>query len=117
MTVILLSGMGLHFIAEACGLARLVEPAMVVLEDVDLVAESRSFRPGLDNPLLFQVLNEMEGLAGDADVAFLLTTNRIDCSSRRSPSAPAGSTWRSRFPFPARKAATSCCACTGTACG
>ena len=35
-------------------------------------------RPGMDNPLLFQVLNEIDGLAGDADVAFVLTTNRVD---------------------------------------
>jgi cell division protease FtsH len=77
-TVVLLSGLGLQFIQEACALARLVQPALVVLEDVDLVAESRSSRPGLDNPLLFQVLNEMDGLGGDADVAFLLTTNRVD---------------------------------------
>ena len=32
----------------------------------------------MENPLLFQVLNEMDGLADDADVAFLLTTNRAD---------------------------------------
>ncbi len=77
-TVVLLSGTGLRYIGEACALARLVQPALVVLEDVDLVAEARSLRHGPDNPLLFQVLNEMDGLAGDADVAFLLTTNRVD---------------------------------------
>ena len=77
-TVVLLSGLGLRFVADACALARLVQPALVVMEDVDLVAESRSMRPGMDNPLLFQMLNELDGLAGDADVAFLLTTNRVD---------------------------------------
>ena len=30
------------------------------------------------NPLLFQLLNEMDGLAEDADVVFVLTTNRAD---------------------------------------
>ena len=30
------------------------------------------------NPLLFQLLNEMDGLAEDADVLFVLTTNRVD---------------------------------------
>ena len=30
------------------------------------------------NPLLFELLNEMEGMAEDADVTFLLTTNRPD---------------------------------------
>src|SRR3546814_17616463 len=30
------------------------------------------------NPLLFQLLNEMDGLAEDADIVFVLTTNRVD---------------------------------------
>jgi ATP-dependent 26S proteasome regulatory subunit len=30
------------------------------------------------SPVLFQLLNEMDGLAEDADVVFLLTTNRAD---------------------------------------
>ena len=51
----------------------------MVLEDVDLVAEERDHSPmGGGNPLLFQLLNEMDGVAGDADIAFLLTTNRLD---------------------------------------
>ena len=29
-------------------------------------------------PLLFQLLNEMDGLGADLDVTFLLTTNRAD---------------------------------------
>lgn len=78
-TVIVLTGLGLQFIREACNLARLLPPAVVVLEDVDLVAEERDHSPlGGGNPLLFQLLNEMDGVAGDADIAFLLTTNRLD---------------------------------------
>jgi ATP-dependent 26S proteasome regulatory subunit len=30
------------------------------------------------SPLLFEVLNEMDGIAEDADIAFILTTNRAD---------------------------------------
>jgi len=77
-TVIVLTGLGLGMVREACALARVVEPALVVLEDIDLVAEDRSIRPGQPNPLLFQVLNEMDGIFGGADIAFLLTTNRVD---------------------------------------
>jgi cell division protease FtsH len=78
-TVIVLTGMGVRFVREACNLARLLPPAIVVLEDVDLVAEERTMsHMGMGNPLLFQLLNEMDGVAGDADVAFLLTTNRLD---------------------------------------
>jgi ATP-dependent 26S proteasome regulatory subunit len=78
-TVIVLTGFGVQFIREACNLARLLPPAIVVLEDVDLVAEERTMSStGMGNPLLFQLLNEMDGVAGDADIAFLLTTNRLD---------------------------------------
>jgi ATP-dependent 26S proteasome regulatory subunit len=50
---------------------------MIVVEDVDLIAEERSAYDG-DTPLLFTLLNEMDGLDEDADVVFLLTTNRAD---------------------------------------
>ena len=73
-TVILLTGGALGAIGPACRLARSLEPAMVVLEDVDLVALERSHYIG--NPLLFDLLNEMDGLDEDADLIFALTTNR-----------------------------------------
>ena len=44
---------------------------------MDLIAEERGLRAG-QHPLLFQLLNEMDGLGGDLDVTFLLTTNRPD---------------------------------------
>jgi hypothetical protein len=76
-TVISLTGGSLHLIAEACSVARALEPAMLVVEDVDLIAEDRGMHPG-DHPMLFQLLNEMDGLAEDVDVVFVLTTNRAD---------------------------------------
>ncbi|MFI8929686.1 AAA family ATPase [Streptomyces sp. NPDC053474] len=76
-TVVLLSGVTIRAIGPACALARMLQPALVVLEDCDLIAEARDYGDG-EQPLLFQVLNEMDGLGDDADVAFLLTTNRAD---------------------------------------
>ncbi|MGZ4569692.1 MAG: AAA family ATPase [Blastococcus sp.] len=76
-TVIQLTGNALHLIAEACSVARTLQPAMLIIEDVDLIAEDRGMHPG-HHPLLFQLLNEMDGLAEDADVVFVLTTNRAD---------------------------------------
>ncbi|AZP20516.1 26S protease regulatory subunit [Streptomyces aquilus] len=76
-TVVILSGESINAIGPACALARMLQPALVVLEDCDLVAEARDYGGG-EQPLLFQVLNEMDGLGDDADVAFLLTTNRAD---------------------------------------
>jgi hypothetical protein len=76
-TVIQLTGNAMHLIAQACSVARTLQPAMLVIEDVDLIAEDRGMHPG-HHPLLFQLLNEMDGLAEDADVVFVLTTNRAD---------------------------------------
>jgi hypothetical protein len=77
VTVIVISGRALGRIQEACSVARTLQPAIVVVEDVDLIAEQREARPG-EHPLLFQLLNEMDGLNSAADVTFLLTTNRAD---------------------------------------
>jgi cell division protease FtsH len=77
-TVLLLTGGGLHMVRQACALARMLQPSIVVLEDVDLVAQDRGMMGHYGNPLLFDVLNEMDGMADDADVAFILTTNRAD---------------------------------------
>jgi len=59
-------------------MARILAPAMVVLEDVDLIAEERGQPFGRTGPLLFELLNEMDGLRDDCDVIFALTTNRVD---------------------------------------
>ncbi|RPF28311.1 AAA family ATPase [Georgenia muralis] len=75
-TVILLSGLSLQFVTQAADTARALQPAIVVLEDCDLVAEERSHRSS--SPLLFEVLDALDGLAADSDVVFLLTTNRAD---------------------------------------
>lgn len=77
VTVIQVSGNALQFVAEACSAARSLAPSIVVVEDVDLIAEDRGMHPG-EHPMLFQLLGEMDGIEGDADVAFILTTNRAD---------------------------------------
>src|SRR5262245_20754099 len=77
-TVMLLTGGSLHLVRPACALARMLSPAIVVLEDVDLVAEERGMVGHMSNPVLFDLLNELDGIEEDADVAFILTTNRAD---------------------------------------
>ena len=76
-TAVLLSGGSLRFVHDAAKVARAHQPAIVVLEDCDLVAEDRSFSMG-GSPLLFEVLDALDGLDADADVAFVLTTNRVE---------------------------------------
>ena len=76
-TIVELTGETLRAIREACSIARSLQPSMIVVEDVDLIAQERDHYDG-ETPLLFMLLNEMDGLAEDADVVFLLTTNRAD---------------------------------------
>ena len=66
-TRLVLTGRGLHAIGSASALARDLQPAVLVLEDVDLVAEDRSFGPG-STPVLFELLDAMDGAAPDADL-------------------------------------------------
>jgi hypothetical protein len=75
-TVLILTGVGLGAIGPACEMARALAPSMVVMEDVDLVALERD--EYMSSGLLFELLNEMDGMQQDLDVVFLLTTNRPD---------------------------------------
>ncbi|MGY3238136.1 DNA polymerase III delta prime subunit [Bradyrhizobium sp. USDA 4448] len=60
-------------------LARLLQPALVVIEDVDLIARDRiEMRDAREELMLNNLLNEMDGLKEDADILFLLTTYRLE---------------------------------------
>ena len=85
VTVVLLSGRTLEMLNHAAKLARAAQPAIVVLEDCDLVAEHRG---GTTNAALFETLEAMDGLDGDADVTFVLTTNRVDLLERALSERP-----------------------------
>jgi hypothetical protein len=77
-TVLLLTGAGMSSIETACKLARMLAPATVILEDVDLIGTQRNLQTVDANALLFELLNQMDGLADDTDIIFVLTTNRPD---------------------------------------
>jgi cell division protease FtsH len=100
-TVIILSGPSLGLVGAFGNLARRLAPAVVVLEDVDLVAEERTFGRGHANPVLFQLMNEMSGLAADADVAFVLTTNRPDALEPALAARPGRVDLAVEIPLPA----------------
>lgn len=87
-TAFVLSGQALGAITTACTLARIFTPSIVILEDVDLIASDRSFVSLGSNPLLFEVLNQIDGLGDDVDVTFLLTTNRVDVLERALSERP-----------------------------
>ena len=76
-TRLVLTGRALIGVGAVTEMARDLQPSVVVLEDVDLVAEDRSMGPR-SSPVLFDLLDAMDGAVGDADLLFLLTTNRAD---------------------------------------
>ncbi|RFA13857.1 AAA family ATPase [Subtercola boreus] len=85
ITTVLLTGSSIAYIGAAAEIARTFQPSIVVMEDIDLVAMQRSSTP---QPLLFEVLDALDGLDGDADVAFVMTTNRVQVLERALAERP-----------------------------
>jgi cell division protease FtsH len=77
-TVLLMTGASVQALESACRLARMLTPATIILEDVDLIGTEREHQTVSANALLFELLNQMDGLADDTDLLFVLTTNRPD---------------------------------------
>ena len=76
-TTLIITAAQMGWLDAYMGLARLLQPAMVVIEDVDLIARDRNDMDGpCEESLLNKLLNEMDGLKEDADILFVLTTNR-----------------------------------------
>jgi ATP-dependent Clp protease adapter protein ClpS len=75
-TTLIITAAQVTSLAHYMNLARLLQPAMVVIEDVDLIARDRNEMGSCEESLLNSLLNEMDGLKQDADILFILTTNR-----------------------------------------
>ena len=75
-TTLIITAAQIALLAHYMNLARLLQPAMVVIEDVDLIARNRDNMGPCEESLLNALLNEMDGLKQDADILFILTTNR-----------------------------------------
>lgn len=82
-------------------LARFLQPAVIVVEDVDLIARERTQMqvPGQEM-LLNKLLNEMDGLREDAEIIFILTTNRPDQLEPALSSRPGRIDQAIEFPLP-----------------
>ncbi len=99
-TVILLTGRQLGLIRESCQLARLLAPSIMILEDVDLVAEERTQNNTCSRGLLHDLLDEMDGIGTKAEVIFLLTTNRPDMIEPALSARPGRIDQAIEFPLP-----------------
>ena len=99
VTAIVVPGAALRFIGEACAIARTLQPSVVVVEDVELAAESRGPHAPLPPPLV-RLLTEMEGVGEDADVTFLLTTDRAELLEEALAARPGQIDHAARLPLP-----------------
>jgi hypothetical protein len=97
-TAVVLTGSSIRFVSAAAEIARTFQPAIVILEDIDLVAMERHGSP---QPLLFEVLDALDGLDGDADVAFVMTTNRVEVLERALAERPGRVDLAVEVPLPA----------------
>lgn len=75
-TSLLVTAEQVAFFNEVMGIARALQPSVVVIEDADLLARSREDRGDCSQLLLNSLLNHMDGLTDDAEIMFILTTNR-----------------------------------------
>src|SRR5205814_1548017 len=100
-TTLLITAEQVGALDEYFRLARFLQPSMVVVEDVDLIARARE-RMGspCEEVLLNKLLNEMDGLREDADVIFILTTNRPDQLEPALASRPGRIDQAIEFPLP-----------------
>ena len=75
-TTLIITAAQIGLLDHYMSLARLLQPAMVVIEDVDLIARNRDDMGPCEESMLNGLLNQMDGLKQDADILFILTTNR-----------------------------------------
>jgi ATP-dependent 26S proteasome regulatory subunit len=75
-TTLIITAAQVGLLGAYTNLARLLQPAMVIIEDVDLIATDRETMGPCEESMLNLLLNEMDGLKEDADILFILTTNR-----------------------------------------
>lgn len=100
-TTLLVTSEGMGALPEYMALARLLQPALVVIEDADLIARERTERDNAcDEVMLNRLLNELDGLRERADVFFILTTNRPESLEPALASRPGRIDQAIEFPLP-----------------
>lgn len=100
-TTLLISAEQVGLLSEYMTLARLLQPSVVIMEDVDLIARDRAtMESACEEVLLNKLLNEMDGLKEDADILFILTTNRPEALEQALASRPGRIDQAIEFPLP-----------------
>jgi adenylate kinase family enzyme len=74
-TKIVASGNALGQIRNICNIAKMFQPAIVILEDIDLMFVDRDINH--NNGLLGELMDQLDGFSEKDEVIFIMTTNSI----------------------------------------
>ncbi|WP_263367163.1 AAA family ATPase [Edaphobacter bradus] len=100
-TTLLITAEHVALLDQYFQLARHLQPAVIVLEDVDLIGRARETMDGAcEESMLNKLLNEMDGLREDAEIFFVLTTNRPEQLEAALASRPGRIDQAIEFPLP-----------------
>jgi cell division protease FtsH len=99
-TMFLITAEQVGLLTEYMEVARLLQPSVVVIEDVDLIARDRTTMGVCEEVVLNKLLNEMDGLKEEADILFILTTNRPEALEQALASRPGRIDQAIEFPLP-----------------
>jgi ATP-dependent Clp protease adapter protein ClpS len=100
-TTFLVTAEQIGLLPEYFALAKLMQPVIFVIEDADLLAKAREKMHGPEEEaLLNHLLNEMDGLKEDADILFVLTTNKPEVLEQALIARPGRIDQLIEFPTP-----------------
>ena len=99
-TVLIIASEQIGVLSRYMTLARLLQPSLVIIEDADLIARQRNQMGACEEVLLNKLLNEMDGLRADAEIIFVLTTNRPEALEQALTARPGRIDQAIEFPLP-----------------
>ncbi len=102
-TVIIPTDLEPETLRECFRLAAYLEPTVVIVEDVDLLATNRTQANGRLEGLQ-ELMNEMDGLSSSSDTMVILSTNRPDVLEPALASRPGRVSQAIEFPLPDQQA-------------
>ena len=99
-TTLIIASEQIGLLSRYMTLARLLQPSLVIIEDADLIARQRDQMGTCEEVLLNKLLNEMDGLRADAEILFVLTTNRPEALEQALTARPGRIDQAIEFPLP-----------------
>ena len=99
-TTLIITSEQIGWLSRYMTLARLLQPSLVIIEDADLIARQRNRLGTCEEVLLNKLLNEMDGLRADAEIIFVLTTNRPQALEEALTARPGRIDQAIEFPLP-----------------